>query len=88
MLIVAAGATLSPLNSLTCLKVWLRAVAAIGLSRPHSQAATNVRFWASKSYSWSSALSSKAGLGQLQLSAIDRFGAVNGCIAAKPSPRH
>ena len=38
--------------------------------------------------SWSSALSSKEGLSQLQLSAIDRFGAVNGCIAAKPSPRH
>ena len=52
------------------------------------QAIVNAGFRAVGSKSWSSAVSSKEGLGQLQLSAIDRFGAVKGCIAAKPSPRH
>ena len=52
------------------------------------EAIVNVGFGAVGMNSWNSALSSKEGLGQLQLSAIDRFGAVNGCIAAKPSPRH
>ena len=67
----------------------MTAIAAYGPSvAPPGELAFNVRLRAMNSVSQKTALSSKEGLGQLQLFAIDRFGAVNGCIAAKPSPRH